>query len=74
MRAWFVTGIILTVLGAGILVFEGISYTDNETVLDVGPVEAEVQQEKTIDLPPVVGGAATLAGLGLLVFSVRQGD
>jgi len=73
MKVAFTTGVILTVLGIGILVFEGISYTKDETVLDVGPVEAQVEQQRTIELSPIVGGVVTLAGLGFLVFSMKSG-
>ena len=46
-------GAILIVLGIVALVWGGISYTKREKVIDVGPIEASVDERKTIPLPPV---------------------
>ena len=55
-------GAILIVLGIVALVWGGISYTKREKVIDVGPIEASVDERKTIPLPPVVGVVAVIAG------------
>lgn len=72
MKSLFVLGTLLTVVGIGILIFEGISYTRDETVLDVGPVEAQVEERETIEFSPLVGGAVTLVGVGLLIFARQR--
>ena len=51
---------------------EGISYTTEEEVLDVGPLEVAADTEETIALPPVLGGLALLGGAGLLITSRRS--
>ena len=55
-------GAILIGLGIIALVWGGITYTKREKVIDVGPIEASVDERKTIPLPPVVGVVAVIAG------------
>jgi hypothetical protein len=61
-----VIAIVLIVLGAIALAYGGITYTSREKVLDIGPIEATAEREKTIPLPPVLGGVAVVAGIALL--------
>jgi hypothetical protein len=68
MRGGRVLGIVLIVLGALALAYQGITYTSHKKVLDVGPIHATADERKTIPLPPIIGGAALIAGL-LLVLS-----
>ena len=58
MRPLAVVGIILIVLGAIALAYQGITYTSKEKVVDLGPLKVEAKREKTIQLPPGLGGAA----------------
>lgn len=67
-----IIGLLLIVLGVIGLVYGGVSYTTQETVLDVGPVELATEKEETIPLPPLVGGLSLLAGAGLLVAAGRK--
>ena len=60
-------GAILIVLGIIALVWGGITYTKREKVIDVGPIEASVDERKTIPLPPVAGVVAVIAGVALVV-------
>ncbi len=71
MKPVVVIGIILVVLGLFALAYQGITYTTQEKVVDLGPVKVEAEKEKTIPLPPVVGAAAIAAGL-VLVFLGRR--
>jgi len=64
-------GIVLIVLGAIALAYQGITYTTNEKVVDLGPLKVEAKKEKTIPLPPVLGGVAIVVGLVLLITSSR---
>jgi len=59
-------GAILIMLGIVALVWGGISYTKREKVIDVGPIEASVDERKHIPFPPVVGVVAVLAGVILV--------
>jgi uncharacterized membrane protein HdeD (DUF308 family) len=72
MRAGMIVGIILIVLGVVALGYEGISYTTREKVIDVGPLQASVERKKTIPLSPLVGGAALLGGIVLVIAAARR--
>ncbi|ARA93996.1 DUF3185 domain-containing protein [Rhodothermaceae bacterium RA] len=72
MKGLIITGILLVVLGGAALVFQGITYSRDEQVLDIGPLEAEVEREKTIPLSPVLGGAALALGIGLIVYGMKK--
>ena len=67
MKLTTILGIILIAVGALGLAYGGISFTTEEEVVDVGPIEASVEEKETIPLPPVAGGIAVLAGVGLLL-------
>lgn len=67
MKTASVLGILLIILGVIALGYQGISYTTQKKVLDVGPIHATKDEHKTIPIPPVVGAIALLGGVGLLV-------
>jgi len=65
-------GVILTVLGALALSWQKISYTQRETVVDVGPVKVTADNKKDIPVSPILGGIALAGGIGLIVLGVRK--
>ena len=69
MRA---VGIVLIVLGVLALLYQGISYTKRETIVDVGPIHATAERQKTIPLPPIIGVGGIVAGVALLLVSSRS--
>jgi hypothetical protein len=72
MRPIAVAGVVLIVLGLVALVYEGISYTSRETVIDIGPLHATADRQKTLPLPPVLGIAAVAGGVVLLIAGGRK--
>lgn len=68
-----ISGVVLIVLGVLALVYQGITYTKRETVLDIGPVHATADRQKTVFLPPVLGILAVAGGAVLLVTGGRKG-
>jgi hypothetical protein len=72
MKALTILGVVLIVLGVLALAYQGITYTTRETVLDVGPIEATAERERTIPLPPVLGAVAVAAGVIVLVVGGRR--
>jgi hypothetical protein len=72
MKAIALVGIVLVVIGLAALAYQGITYTTSETVLDVGPIHATADREKTFPLPPVLGIAAVAGGVALVIAGVRQ--
>jgi hypothetical protein len=67
-----IIAIVLIVLGAISLAYGGINYTSREKVLDIGPIEATAEKHKTLPLPPIFGGIALLAGVGLLFLGPKR--
>ncbi|HEX7005653.1 MAG TPA: DUF3185 domain-containing protein [Alphaproteobacteria bacterium] len=72
MRLPVIIGIVLIVLGVIALVVGGITYTTQETVLEVGPLKAEAEKEETIPLPPLLGAIALIGGIVLVVVGARR--
>lgn len=64
-------GFILIAFGIFALVMGGIRYTDRDKVLDIGPIEAQVEHNKTIPLSPILGIAALAGGVALVVVGAR---
>lgn len=71
MRAATVVGIILVVLGGLGLAYRGFEYTREEQVLDIGPIEASVEERERVGVPLWVSGLVLAAGVGLIVASRR---
>jgi hypothetical protein len=67
-----VVAIILIAIGVVSLAYQGITYTTREKVLEVGPIKATAEKEKTIPLPPILGGLALAGGVVLLVVGARR--
>jgi Na+-transporting methylmalonyl-CoA/oxaloacetate decarboxylase gamma subunit len=65
-------GVILILLGVLAFVLQGISYTTDEKVLDVGPIEVTAEKQKTIPIPPVLGGIALVGGIVLVALGRRK--
>ena len=70
--AVLIIALVLIAIGVVSLAYEGITYTTRDKILEVGPVRATAEKEKTIPLPPVLGGVALAGGLLLLVVAVRR--
>lgn len=65
-------GIILIVIGLVGLLWGGISWTDRETVVDLGPVEIQSAERERIPLPPIAGGICVAVGAALLIAGSRR--
>jgi hypothetical protein len=71
MKPITVVGLVLIVVGLVALVYQGITYTSRETVIDIGPLRATADRQKTLPLPPVLGIAAVAGGVALLIVGLR---
>ena len=67
MKPVAIAGVLLIVLGLAALVYQGVTYTSRETVIDIGPITATADREEMLPIPPVVGIVAVAAGVALLV-------
>jgi hypothetical protein len=67
-----IVGAILIVGGAVALFYRGIPYTSRDVVLDVGPLKATAETDKTWPVPPILGGLAIAGGVALVVVGSRK--
>lgn len=67
-----IAGTILIILGLLGFIVSGVSFTTDEEVADVGPVEVEKEEERSIPITPVAAGGAVVVGIGLVVVGVRR--
>jgi uncharacterized membrane protein HdeD (DUF308 family) len=65
-------GIALIVLGVIAFAYQGITYTTTENILDIGPLQASVDKQETIPLPPIVGALSLVGGIVLLIVGARK--
>ncbi len=72
MKPIMLVGIVLIILGVAALAYHGITYTTQEKVLKIGPIEATKETEKTIPLPPVFGGVTLAAGIVLIIMGSKR--
>ncbi|MGA2261161.1 MAG: hypothetical protein ABSH28_06985 [Acidobacteriota bacterium] len=72
MKAITWVGIQCVVAGALVIAYQGVNYSHQEKVLDIGPIHATAEKYERIPLPPVVGGLALVGGVVLLVVGARQ--
>jgi uncharacterized membrane protein HdeD (DUF308 family) len=68
-----VLGIILVALGLFALAYQGLTYTTQKKVVDIGPIQATKEEHHTIPLPPILGALALVGGI-VVVISGRRGD
>jgi len=73
MKTPMLIGIILVVIGIIALAYQGITYTTREKVVDIGPIQMSADKEKTIPLPPILGGIALVGGIVLVVAGSKKG-
>jgi len=73
MKSATLVGIVLIVLGLAALAYQGFSYRSEETILDLGPIEATQETTRTVPLPPIVGALALVAGVALVAAAARGG-
>ena len=72
MTPFVIVGVLLILLGVAALVYQSGKYTSRETVIDIGPVHATAERERTLPLPPLVGIAVVAGGVALLVAGMRK--
>ena len=72
MKPVSTVGVVLIVLGVLALVYQGISYTKRDTIIDIGPVHATAERQKTLPLPPVLGALMLIGGVVMVVAGGRS--
>jgi len=72
MKPTILIGIALIILGIVALAYQGITYTTREKIVDIGPLQATAEKEKTVPLPPLLGGLALAGGVVLVVVGSKN--
>ena len=72
MKPAGIIGIILIVIGIVALAYGGFSYTTREKVIDAGPLQVSADKEKTVPLPPILGGLCLVGGIVLVVVGSKK--
>jgi hypothetical protein len=67
MRTNTLIAIILIAIGIVALLYQGITYTTREKVVDLGPIQVTAEETKRIPLTPVAGAVALVGGIVLLI-------
>jgi uncharacterized membrane protein len=65
-------GILLVILGALALAYQGFTYTHQEKVLDIGSIHATREDHERVSIPPIIGGLALVGGIVLLVVGSKK--
>jgi hypothetical protein len=65
-------GIILVATGILMLVFGNVSFTTEKKVVDIGPVEINKKEKKTIGWPNYAGIIAIVGGVAVLIAGNRK--
>jgi hypothetical protein len=72
MRRLTVIGLVLIVLGILAFVFPRITYTQDQTTLDLGPVSVQAKKQRTVSIPDIAAGAAVAAGTVMVLAGARR--
>ena len=73
MKPASIVGIILIVIGIVAFAYGGFSYTKREKIIDAGPLQVSTDREKTIPLPPMLGGICLVGGIILVLVGNKKG-
>ncbi len=65
-------GIVLIIAGIIMMVFRSINFTQEKKVADLGPLEINKKEEKTVNWPLYAGIVVTVAGIVVLVSSNKN--
>lgn len=60
------------VIGVLALAYQGLTYTTQKKVLDIGPIQATKEEHHTIPLPPVLGVLALVGGIAVIALDRRS--
>ena len=66
-------GIVLIVAGILMFVFRNISFTQEKKVVDLGPVQIDKKEKKTVGWPTYAGAIAVVAGVIVIALDRKRG-
>lgn len=72
MKAATVVGILLIIVGVVGFALGGFTFTHEKKDVDLGPLQVQHEQKKTVPIPPILSAIALVGGIGLVVAGVRS--
>lgn len=72
MSARKIIGLVLVVVGIVALVWGGVFWTNEKTVVDAGPLQVTTSDRDGVRVPPIVGGLVLVGGILLLVLPEKR--
>ncbi len=76
MKPAGIVGIVLIILGVVALAYGGFSFTtrENKKLIDAGPIQlnATVEKERSFPMPPILGVAALVGGVVLVIVGSKK--
>jgi hypothetical protein len=72
MKLISMVGIVLIILGAIALIYQGFNYNRQKTVLDIGAIHATEDVHHHVSVPPILGGLGVVGGIILVAMGAKQ--
>jgi hypothetical protein len=72
MKPATIIGIVLILLGIVGFVAGGVSFTHEKKDVDVGPIQIEHKETRTLPISPILSTISLLAGVGLVVVGSKS--
>jgi hypothetical protein len=72
LKAATIVGLLLIVVGIIGFIAGGISFTHEKKDVDMGPVQIQHKQTKTVPISPILSTVALVGGIGLVVVGARS--
>ena len=72
MKTIMLIGIVLIIIGAMAFIYQGVTYTSREKIIDIGPIHASADTRKTIPLSPLFGGLALAGGIVMVIIGRKK--
>lgn len=72
MSATRIVGLVLVVIGLVGLLWGGVFWNRERTIVDIGPIEAKAQEREGVPISPIVGGLILVAGIVLMIVPGRR--
>jgi uncharacterized membrane protein YidH (DUF202 family) len=72
LRAATIVGILLIVVGVIGFVAGGFRFTREKKDVDMGPLQIQHRQTKTVPISPILSTVALIGGIGLVVVGAKS--
>ena len=72
MKTITIIGLVLIILGVLAFAYQSITYTSREKIIDIGPLHASADTQKTIPFSPLLSGLALGSGISLVIVGRKK--